>query len=187
MPKTDRGTGNGLHLHSRPDAGNGYPRVRRFKSGWTRNMTFGVGALPETGLTRAEHVHRIRVQGSVEFHDYETIGSDEHGEFSFLKETNLSTGGPSEELLKWKKGFGGEERVEIEMTGSLQSATGNLVVSMETRFYEGATEGTTELEDSDVYNTVVPTGQTSNFFIDLANDEDDWAKINGSISNTQIT
>ncbi|WP_128437474.1 hypothetical protein [Streptomyces cyaneus] len=160
--------------------------VRRFKNHWVRKIVVGDGsAAPE--LLRAQVFHRAKVQGTTEFHDYETIGDDEHGEFGFLQEVVLSTGGPSQELLRWSKGFGGEERVEIEINGSLQSDTGALVVSMETRFYEGATEGTTELEDSDVFNTIIPNDQTSNFEINLANDEDDWAKIRGSIANTVLT
>ncbi|MFE7582521.1 hypothetical protein ACFU5Y_13310 [Streptomyces gardneri] len=180
MTKTDH---HRAATRVRSHGGNG--EVRRSRSGWTRRIVVGDEfTVPDTLI--AQVFHRAKVQGTTEFHDYETIGDDEHGEFGFLQEVVLSTGGPSQELLRWTKGFGGEERVEIEINGSLQSDTGALVVSMETRFYEGATEGTTELEDSDVFNTVVPKNQTSNFSIHLANDEDDWAKIRGSIANSVI-
>jgi hypothetical protein len=146
--------------------------------------------LPESGLkllTRApEFFHNVRVQGSSEFHDYETFGSDEHGTFPFLSQTVLSTAGPSMTLLTWQRGFGGEERVEIDLIGSLNSSTGALIASMNVRFYEGATEGTTELEDSDIWNAAIPVNQTGNFDIVLANDEDDWARVIGSVTNQRV-
>ena len=126
--------------------------------------------------------HHITVTGSVEFHDYETFGADEHGTFGFRQETTLSTNDTGAILLTWRKGFGGEERVEIDIDGSLRS-DGVLAVNIQTRFYEGATEGTTELEDSNVFQAIVPEGQTSNFQVHLRNDEDDWSTIRGSIGN----
>lgn len=90
--------------------------------------------------------HHITVTGSTEFHDYETFGSDEHGTFGFRQETMLSTNDLGTMLLTWRKGFGGEERVELDIDGSLR-ADGVLAVNIQTRFYEGATEGTNELED----------------------------------------
>jgi hypothetical protein len=140
--------------------------------------------IPPT-LVRA-NFHHIRVVGTTEFHDYETFGPNEHGTFGFMRETVLSTEGPSVTLLDWEQGFGGEERVEIDMTGSLNSSTGACFVQINVRFFEGATEGTTELEDSDSFQTIVPVGQTSNFEVHLANDEDDWATIRGSIGNSRF-
>jgi hypothetical protein len=159
---------------------------RRGKSGWTRRIVVGEGEGNDSPTLFRSFNHRIKVIGTTEFHDYEWIGDDEHGEFGFLQETVLSTSGPSAELLKWKKGFGGEERVEIEIQGSLQSDNGDCIVTIRTEFFEGATEGTTESEDSDVFVTVVPMNHTSNFDVHLANNEDDWARISGSIANTRI-
>lgn len=127
-------------------------------------------------------VHHVLVQGQTEFHDYETFGSDEHGIIGFRQESNLATGVAGVTLLTWRQGFGGELRVEIDTYGSLQP-DGLLAVNMQTRFFEGATEGTTELEDAQNYQTVVWPGQTGNFFIHLRNDEDDWATISGSVAN----
>ncbi|MGX1778130.1 hypothetical protein ACWIGW_38905 [Nocardia brasiliensis] len=138
-------------------------------------------------LERAqEFFHNIRVEGSTTFHDYETFGSDEHGTFPFLTQNILSTFGPSITLLNWVRGFGGEERVELEVTGALNSATGVLIAQLAVRFYEGATEGTTELEDSDAWTSAVPVNGTSTFDITLANDEDDWARIVGTVSNQRL-
>lgn len=138
-------------------------------------------------LDRAqEFFHNVRVDGSTTFHDYETIGSDEHGTFPFLTQNILSTFGPSITLLNWVRGFGGEERVELELTGALNSATGVLIAQLAVRFYEGATEGTTELEDSDAWTSAVPINGTSTFDITLANDEDDWARIVGTVSNQRL-
>ena len=138
-------------------------------------------------LIRAqEFFHNIRVEGSTTFHDYETFGSDEHGTFPFLTQNVLSTHGPSMTLLTWTRGFGGEERVEIDITGALNSATGVLTAQLAVRFYEGATEGTTELEDSDAWTTAVPINGTSNFDITLANDEDDWSRVIGSVANQRL-
>lgn len=127
-------------------------------------------------------VHNISVTGTTEFFDYETFGSDERGTIGFLTETNLSTSDTSSTLLTWRKGFRGEERVEIDIEGNLR-ADGMLAANINIRFYEGATEGTNELEDSKVVQTIVPVGQTSNFNVHLRNDEDDWATIRGSIGN----
>ncbi len=129
--------------------------------------------------------HHITVTGTSEFNDYETFGDDEHGTFGFRQETTLSTNDIGSTLLTWRKGFGGEERVEIDIEGSLAS-NGVLGVNIQIRFYEGATEGTTELEDSRVFQAVIPPNQTSNFNIHLANDEDDWVTVRGSIGNRKI-
>lgn len=138
-------------------------------------------------LTKSQEFHHnVRVEGSTEFHDYETFGSDEHGSFPFLNQTILSTQGPSTTLLSWRRGFGGEERVEIDITGALNSSTGVLTAQLAVRFYEGATEGTTELEDSEAWSTSVPINGTSNFDIFLANDEDDWARVIGSVANQRL-
>jgi hypothetical protein len=134
-------------------------------------------------LTRA-NFHRIKVTGTVTMHDYETFGPDEEGTFPFLRETILATEGPSATLLRWQQGFGGEERTEIDMVGSLNSTSHACLVQIAVRFYEGATEGTTELEDSQVFETIVPPNSTSNFDVLLANDEDDWARVIGSIANS---
>jgi hypothetical protein len=136
-------------------------------------------------LARA-NFHRIRVTGTCTMHDYETFGSNEQGDFGFLRETILSTEGPSITLLKWQQGFGGEERTEIDMIGSLNSTSGACLVQIAIRFYEGATEGTHELEDSRVFETIVPPNQTSNFGVRLANDEDDWSNVIGSIANSPL-
>ena len=128
--------------------------------------------------------HRIRVSGTVTMQDYETFGSDEQGDFPFLRETILATEGPSMTLLRWRQGFGGEERVEMDMVGSLNSTSHTCLVQIAIRFYEGATEGTTELEDSRVFESIVPPNATSNFDVHLANNEDDWARVVGSIANT---
>lgn len=145
----------------------------------------GRGGLIPAALERASF-HRIRVDGVVTMHDYETFGSNEQGDFGFLQETVLATEGPSTTLLRWQQGFGGEERTEIDITGSLNSASGACVVHIAVRFYEGATEGTTELEDSRVFDTIVPPGSTSNFDVKLANDEDDWCRVIGSIANNPV-
>lgn len=143
----------------------------------------GRGLIP-AGLVRA-NFHRITVEGFVTMHDYETFGPNEEGTFAFRKETNLSTQGPSSTLLQWEQGFGGEERTEIDIIGALNN-DGVCRADIAVRFYEGATEGTNELEDSRVHTTIVPVNTTSNFEIRLANDEDDWARIVGSISNVQF-
>ncbi|GAA5036065.1 hypothetical protein ACFQRL_08950 [Microbacterium fluvii] len=130
-------------------------------------------------------IHQVAVTGTAEFHDYETFGSDEHGFRAFRSETQLSTDDISVTILDWEAGFGGEERVEIDMSGSLRE-DGVLIASLEVRFYEGATEGTTELEDSKALQTAVARGGVSNFTIHLANDEDDWATVRGTISNRLI-
>jgi hypothetical protein len=129
--------------------------------------------------------HHVTITGTVEFHDYETFGSDEHGTFGYRQETNLSTTDTATTLLTWRQGFGGEERVEFEMVGSLRP-DGVLAATVNVRFYEGATEGTTELEDSRVHQAIIPAGQTSNFEIHLRNDEDDWATLRGSIGNRRF-
>lgn len=131
-----------------------------------------------------ENFHKINVFGTVTMHDYETFGSNEHGDFSFHQETVLSTAGPSTTLLQWEQGFGGEERVEIDIVGSLNASSRACFVRIAIRFYEGATEGTTELEDSRTFDSVVPFNLTSNFNVHLANDEDDWARVIGSIGNS---
>ncbi|MGE0237277.1 MAG: hypothetical protein AB7F09_08195 [Parvibaculaceae bacterium] len=136
-------------------------------------------------LARAPFFHHISVSGTTEFHDYETFGDDEHGIFGFRQETTLSTSDIGATFLTWRKGFGGEERVEIDIDGSLR-ADGVLAANINLRFYEGATEGTTELEDSRAIQAIVPQGQTSNFDIHLRNDEDDWATIRGSIGNQRL-
>lgn len=59
--------------------------------------------------------HHITVTGTTEFHDYETFGSDEHGTFGFRQETTLSTNDIGSTLLSWRQGFGGEERVELDI------------------------------------------------------------------------
>lgn len=140
----------------------------------------GSGVSPQSVPVQA--FHHVTVTGTTEFHDYETFGSDEHGTFGFRQETTLSTNDTGSTLLTWRKGFGGEERVEIDIDGSLRT-DGVLAVNIQIRFYEGATEGTTELEDSKVFQAIVPEGQTSNFNVHLRNDEDDWATIRGSIGN----
>lgn len=136
------------------------------------------------GTLLRENFHRIKILGTTTFHDYETIGPDEHADFGFMREAVLSTEGPSVTLLNWVQGFGGEERVEIDIDGSLNSSTGALLATMNVRFYEGATEGTTELEMARAFVTVVPVGRSSNFDLKLFNDEDDWARVFGSISNS---
>lgn len=129
--------------------------------------------------------HHITVTGTTEFHDYETFGSDEHGTFGFRQETTLSTRDIGSTLLTWRRGFGGEERVEIEIKGSLRN-DGACAVTIDVLFFEGATEGTTELEDSEVVQAIIPAEATSNFEVHLANDEDDWAKVRGSIGNRRL-
>lgn len=56
-------------------------------------------------------------------------------------------------------------------------------MTIQTRFFEGATEGTTELEDTEAFQAIVPADQTSNFDVHLRNDEDGWATIRASIGN----
>lgn len=129
--------------------------------------------------------HHITVTGTTEFHDYETFGSNERGTFGFRQETTLSTRDIGSTLLTWRRGFGGEERVEIEIKGSLRN-DGACAVTIDVLFFEGATEGTTELEDSDVVQAIIPAGATSNFSVHLANDEDDWATVRGSIGNRRL-
>ncbi|MGB9927064.1 MAG: hypothetical protein ACPK85_01510 [Methanosarcina sp.] len=142
------------------------------------NQTHPTGRVPPS-------FHHITVTGTTEFHDYETFGSDEHGTFGFRQETTLSTNDLSKTLLTWQQGFGGEERVEIDIDGSLQS-DGAIAVTINARFFEGATEGTHELEDSRAFQAIVPQDQTSNFDIHLKNDEDDWATIRASIGNQRV-
>jgi hypothetical protein len=161
-------------------------RVARLKE---RKLKIESAALPAQKQTpvqpkheQVRAVHHVVVQGQTEFHDYETFGSDEHGIIGFRQEGNLATGASGVLLLTWRQGFGGEMRVEIEVYGSLHP-DGLLGINMNTRFYEGATEGTNELEDSRNFQTVVWPGQTGNFFIHLRNDEDHWATISGSVSN----
>ena len=133
----------------------------------------------------APRYQHVSVTGTTEFHDYETFGSDEHGTFGFRQENVLSTNDTGTTLLTWRQGFGGEERVEIDIDGSLRS-DGALSANMQIRFYEGATEGTSELEDSKVFQSIVPADQISNFHIHLRNNEDDWATVRGSIGNRSI-
>lgn len=142
----------------------------------------GAGAGVQPTHTPTQAFHHITITGTTEFHDYETFGPDEHGTFGFRQETTLSTNDLGATLLTWKQGFGGEERVELDIDGSLRP-DGVLAVNILTRFYEGATEGTTELEDSKVFQAIVPAEQTSNFQVHLRNNEDDWATIRGSIGN----
>jgi hypothetical protein len=134
---------------------------------------------------RAQSIYHVVVDGTTEFHDYETFGSDEHGVIGFRREQNLGTGSVGVTLLQWQQGFGGELRVEIDISGSLQP-DGTLNVNVQSRFYEGASEGTHELEDTRSYQTLVWPGTTSNFEIHLANDEDDWATVRASIGSWRI-
>jgi hypothetical protein len=153
-------------------------------AGWKRKIAINAsekGLIPPS-LARA-NFNRIRVSGTTTMHDYEWIGDDKQADFPFLRETILATEGPSMTLLRWRQGFGGEERVEIDMIGSLNSTSRACLVQIAVRFYEGATEGTNELEDSRVFETIVPLNNTSNFDVLLANDEDDWARVIGSIAN----
>ncbi|MBY9064363.1 hypothetical protein K7957_15595 [Sphingomonas yunnanensis] len=130
--------------------------------------------------------HRVLVSGTVTMHDYETFGSDGEGTFGFSQESLVSADGPGTVLLTWQQGFGGEERTEIDIVGVLNSATGACQATINVRFYEGASEGTTELEDSRSFVSIVPEGRLANFDLRLANDEDDWARVLGSISNSTI-
>lgn len=156
--------------------------------GWLQRIVEGREETPRRGPNQSHPTglplsfHHITVTGTTEFNDYETFGSDEHGIFGFRQETTLSTNDLSKTLLTWQQGFGGEERVEIDIDGSLQS-NGAIAVTINARFFEGATEGTHELEDSRAFQTIVPQDQTSNFDIHLKNDEDDWATIRASIGN----
>lgn len=136
-------------------------------------------------LTRA-NFHRVRLQGTVTMHDYEWLSADEQADFPFFREGILATEGPSLTLQRWEQGFGGEERVEMDFVCSLNSGTHACLVQIAIRFYEGATEGTTELEDSRTFDTIVPDGHTSGFDVRLANNEDDWARVVGSIANSPV-
>jgi hypothetical protein len=158
------------------------PAAWKQKIARREHPAFKRNVLIPPGLARS-NFHRIRVSGIVTMHDYEVFGQDEHGDFPFLRETILATEGPSMTLLRWQQGFGGEERVEIDMVGSLNATSHTCLVQISIRFYEGATEGTTELEDSRVFESIVPPNSTSNFDVVLANDEDDWARVVGSIAN----
>lgn len=104
------------------------------------------GQITPNGTPPAAFRH-ITVTGSTEFYGYETIGGDEHGIFGFRQEPTLSTNDFGQVLLTWSKGFGGEERTEIDIDGSLRD-DGVLATNIQMRFHEGATEGTIELEDS---------------------------------------
>lgn len=157
---------------------------------WWKGVFVGVGKLKRPGDVKPQGIpfaalHHVTVTGTTEFHDYETFGDDEHGVFGFRQETQLSTSDIGATLLRWQKGFGGEERVEIEIEGSLRN-DGFLAATIDVRFYEGATEGSHELEDSESFQALVAPDQTSNFNLVLANDEDDWAKVRASIGNRRI-
>lgn len=153
---------------------------------WKARLSGEAGGEIVAAAPTASSASRILVSGSVTMHDYENFGPDEHGTFGFSQETMLSVAGPGQTLLVWEQRFGGEERTEIEIVGALNAGTGACQATINVRFYEGSSESTTELEDSRSFVSIVPEGRVANFDLRLANDENDWTRVLGSISNTSL-
>jgi hypothetical protein len=90
---------------------------------------------------------RLTISGNIHIKDFETFGSDEHCDLGIersvvLQNTEYAT--VFTDLL----GCGGECRTEVDIQAKVLEH-GDILVNVYSRFFEGTTEVTDELEDTE--------------------------------------
>lgn len=92
-----------------------------------------------------QNLRRLTIRGNIHIKDFEWPGSDEHCNLAINRSvwiTNTEYGTVFSDNL----GCGGECRTELEIQAKVLPG-GDILVNVFSRFYEGTSEVTTELED----------------------------------------
>jgi hypothetical protein len=129
---------------------------------------------------------RLTASASIFGVDDETFGSDEYGRASFRKETTLSNSNP-QDVLSMECRWGGECRVELDLTGQLVD-NGDVRVSGKALLFEGTSENTDDLDGETNFTVVVPRGKTISSSQTVRNTDEggDYAKITMTFSNSLV-
>jgi hypothetical protein len=135
----------------------------------------------------------VRVDGR----DKENVGSDEYIHEQRTVDRILLQDQDTLIPEVFRFAWGGECRVEIDLHGKLMppapfpGAVGDIHVWGQTRFYEGDSEDTSDLEDWENFFFVVPRyfagGPPITYMVDMKNAElvggDDWARVTFELKN----
>lgn len=115
--------------------------------------------------------------------------SDERVHREFTVDTVLDEGQPAQGIAIPDVRWGGECRVEIQMTARAE-VSGRVQVEVDARLFEGTTEGTNDQEDQQVVTlTVLKGGRPAHERINLRNTETmggDHATISLSFTNSLV-
>ncbi|MCY9204338.1 hypothetical protein [Bacillus atrophaeus] len=117
-----------------------------------------------------QRVRELKISGNIHIKDYETFGSDEHCNLPI----NLSVPLRNREyatVFTENLGCGGECRTEVEIQAKVLPS-GDILVNVFSRFYEGSSEVTTELEDhKETYHFLVRPDTLTPLVHNLANND----------------
>lgn len=129
---------------------------------------------------------RVTVSATIDGVDDETFGSNEYGHAEFTRETILSDSQP-QNVMKMQCKWGGECRVEFELTGQ-QLDSGNVRVSGIARLFEGTSEDTGDLDGESQFVFEVPKGQsvTNDQRVDNTDEGGDYATIKMTVNNALV-
>ncbi|PFY12364.1 hypothetical protein COL47_28135 [Bacillus toyonensis] len=125
---------------------------------------------PRYHLSR-QRARTLTIKGNIHIKDYEQFGSDEICNLPInlsvpLNNTEYAT------VFTENLGCGGECRTEVEIQAKILQTGEDILVNMFTRFYEGSSEVTTELEDhKETYNFLVRPNAITPLVHNLANND----------------
>ena len=110
----------------------------------------------------------IILNGSVRITDDEYFGDQKCT--GNISEKAIISPNQVSELIRYQKGCGGEVRVEMDLNTQLLES-GDVKIIGEARLYEGTSESTSELEDTESIDFIVPVNNLKSITIDLLNTE----------------
>lgn len=113
--------------------------------------------------------------------------NDEHGKADKTNELVLTSLGLPQDALTMRKGVGGELRVELTMTGSLQSS-GDVRVDGEALLYEGTSETSNDLDGTLNFNMLIPRDGITTKTVTVVNQDEggDKGVITVTVSNFAV-
>lgn len=129
---------------------------------------------------------RVTVSGFISGVDDETFGRDETGKKEFTQETILGDSQP-QSVLQTELRWGGECRVELQLTGTLLDDSG-VRVTGEAKLFEGVSESTGDLDGTTSFNVLIPRGRTTTTQQRVNNTDEggDYADISLTFSNALV-
>lgn len=128
---------------------------------------------------------KIVASGSIKIKDDE-IFSDDYGYLNFTSAGIVSPNQPSVKLVNTSKCVGGEVRCEIDLDASYDN-NGDARISGEARLFEGTDCNTTDLEDTQNINLLIPKDGVASIDIKVESTGrggGDYAKGKVSFTNT---
>ena len=129
---------------------------------------------------------KLNINGTMRVLDEETFGPDETRTSNFAESLALNNN-QLETIVEETLGAGGEVRGELEIRAQLASQN-RIRVWVDTRLYEGTSEGTSDLDGEKSFNFLVLPGQTINKVYTVYNEAencDDFVKVRFTCKNLQ--